>query len=357
MMRKHYLDNIRWTSVILVLVYHVFYMFNAAGVFGGLGGFSEVQYQDSFLYFVYPWFMALLFVVAGISSRYSLLHRTNKQFISDRTRRLLVPSTLGLFIFQWISGYLNVSIGGGLDMIPSFIRYPIFVLSGIGPLWFMQMLYLFSLLLILIKKLDAKDKLYYWCGKAGYVLIILFAALIWGSSQILNTPVITTYRFGIYFAAFLLGYFVFSHDEVEQKVEKMHLPMLILAVVMGIAYTIYYFGTNYADASCLKSIFTNVYAWIAILAILGCGKAWFNKTNRFSDYMTKSSFGIYIVHYLVVQVLCYLLKCHTSLPVVLIYTLAVIGVLVFSPALFELLKRIPIIRYLVLGIKKTDKGR
>ena len=51
-MRKAYIDNIRWLTVILVLVYHVFYIFNGAGVLGGMGGFTKVQYQDSMLYFV-----------------------------------------------------------------------------------------------------------------------------------------------------------------------------------------------------------------------------------------------------------------------------------------------------------------
>ncbi|HBM75175.1 MAG TPA: acyltransferase, partial [Clostridiaceae bacterium] len=67
-MRKHYIDNIRWATVLLVLVYHVFYLFNSVGVLGGVGSFSEVQYQDAVLYFVYPWFMVLLFLIAGISS-------------------------------------------------------------------------------------------------------------------------------------------------------------------------------------------------------------------------------------------------------------------------------------------------
>ncbi len=41
-MRKIYLDNIRWATVLLVMCYHVFYMFNAAGVMGGVGCFHEV---------------------------------------------------------------------------------------------------------------------------------------------------------------------------------------------------------------------------------------------------------------------------------------------------------------------------
>ena len=70
-MRKNYLDHIRWATVLLVLVYHVFYLYNHVGVLGGVGRPGTSCYQDSILYFLYPWFMALLFLIAGISSRYS----------------------------------------------------------------------------------------------------------------------------------------------------------------------------------------------------------------------------------------------------------------------------------------------
>jgi glucan biosynthesis protein C len=351
-MRKHYIDNIRWATVLLVLVYHVFYLFNSVGVLGGVGSFSEVQYQDAVLYFVYPWFMVLLFLIAGISSRYALEHRSHKQFIKDRTVKLLVPSTLGLFVFQWMVGYFNIKLGGAWNMIPTFIRYPVMVISGIGPLWFIQMLWMFSLLIVLIRKIDSKDKFYTLCRKCNLFVILFLFLPLWGASQILNMPVITTYRFGIYFVAFLIGYFIFSHDEIQDKVQKIHLPMLIIAVVMGISYTVYYFGQNYADDACLKSIFTNAYLWIAILAILGCGKAWLNKTSKFAAYMTKSSFGIYIVHYLVVLASCHYLKLYSTLPVFAIYLIAIFSVLAISPVLYELLKRIPILRYLILGIQR-----
>ena len=35
-MRKIYLDNIRWMTVLLVLIYHVCYMFNGVGILGGI---------------------------------------------------------------------------------------------------------------------------------------------------------------------------------------------------------------------------------------------------------------------------------------------------------------------------------
>ncbi len=352
-MRKPFIDNIRWCTVIIVLIYHVFYIYNSVGVLGGIGGFTAIQYQDSFLYFVYPWFMALLFLIAGISSRYALSQPSYKTFMKDKTIKLLVPSTLGLFVFHFITGYMNIKIGGGLSQIPSALLYPISVLSGVGPLWFIQTLYIFSLLLVLIRKLDSKDLLYNFFKKCNILVLILMCIPVYAASQVLNMPVITTYRFGIYFFVYLLGYFVFSHDEVQIILSRYAVPLLIVSLLMGISYTLYFFGSNYSDASVLQHIYTNLYLWFAILAILGCGKAFFDKSSKFSNYMTRSSFGIYIVHYTITLLLCYFLKTYAKLPIVMIYGIAIAGVLVLSPVVFELLRRIPLIRFLLFGIKKN----
>ncbi|MCM1145616.1 MAG: acyltransferase [Blautia sp.] len=355
-MRRLYLDNIRWATVLLVMVYHVFYVFNAVGVMGGVGNFCEVQYQDGFLYFVYPWFMVLLFTIAGMSAKYALEKMSVKDFLQKRTWKLLVPSTLGLFAYQWIVGYYNIKIGGGLEYIPSFLIYPISAVSGTGPLWFAQVLWLFSLFLLLIRRIDKNEYLWKAGGKCNAYMLILFFLLIWCGAQILNMPVITTYRFGIYLAAFLLGYFVLSHDNAQEILEKICLPMLLTSVVMGIVYTIFYFGENYADAIILKSLFTNVYAWFMTLAVLGCGKKWFNRQNAFSVYMTKRSYGFYVLHYTFISIPCSLLKNHTDLPIWIVYAAALLIVFTGTPVLYEVISRIPIARCFILGIRiKHDK--
>lgn len=350
-MRKYYLDNIRWATVVLVLIYHVCYLFNNVGVLGAIGSKTGVPAFDALLYFVYPWFMVLLFLIAGISARYSLDKRSGKQFISDRAVKLLVPSTLGLFVFQWITGYFYIKLGDGMEYIPTFLRYPIFAVSGTGPLWFAQTLFLFSILIVLVRKLDRNDKLWNLFKNCNLIIILLLFIVIWGASQILNLPVLTMYRFGIYGVAFLLGYFIFSHDKVQDAVERIHIPMLIAAIILGAFYTFYYYGEDYTSAQCLQSFFTNAYLWVAVLAILGCGKAWFNHTSNFAAYMTKSSFGLYVIHYPVVLAACYILYYYCNLPVILNYIVALVVELVFSVILFELFKRTPVIRYLVLGIK------
>ena len=109
MERKHWIDNLRWVTVLLVLFYHVFYFYNNKGVFGGVGGFGDYpqckQYQDVVMYILYPWFMPLLFLLAGISARYALQKQSAKEWFKTRTRKLLVPGTIGLFVFQYRCGF------------------------------------------------------------------------------------------------------------------------------------------------------------------------------------------------------------------------------------------------------------
>ena len=74
--RRIYLDNIRWITVVIVVIYHIIYMFNGVQPFGVIGPFKKHQLQDAFQYVVYPWFMALLFVVV----------RDERQILSGETR-------------------------------------------------------------------------------------------------------------------------------------------------------------------------------------------------------------------------------------------------------------------------------
>lgn len=351
-MRKTYIDNIRWATVLLVLIYHVCYMFNGVGVPGGIPNAENIPAFDALAYVVYPWFMVLLFVISGMSARYSLQKRTIKQFLKERTVKLLVPSTLGLFAIHWITGYFNIKMGGGLEYIPSALIYPISAVSGTGPLWFIQMLFIFSCVLVLLKKIDKKDSAWQLCKKANLPIILLLFLVIFGAAQILNMPVLTTYRFGIYFAAFLIGYYIFSHEEVQKKMESVCIPMLCLAVIGAVCYTVYYFGSNYTSPACLQSIITNLYLWIVVLAVIGCAQKYCTGETAFTRYMAKSSFGFYILHYPVLTVTCYLLQYRFKFPAICNYVIALVAELLITFALYEVLKRVPILRYLILGIKK-----
>ena len=358
-MRKIYLDNVRWITVVLVVIYHVIFMYNGIVSFSVIGPFKDVQYQDAFMYIVYPWFMLLLFVVSGMCARFSIVKTDAGKFIKQRTVRYLVPSTLGLFVIGWILGYFNMLLGGAFnDMgpVPKPVLYIIMSLSGSGPLWYIQMLWVFSVLLVLICKLE-KDRLYNKLGKTPAWVVVLLVALVYGAAQVLNTPVITVYRFGIYGTGFFIGYFVLSHDEVMDKVEKWWHVLLAAAVTFGVVFVILYWGQDYSSSAVLKSIICNVYAWFATIAILAVMKKWGNFENSFTGFMKKKSWGIYLFHYLTLIVPAYYLHEYApSLPGIVHYIAVTICAFGGSILLYEILSRIPLIRYLVCGVKKEKKG-
>ena len=354
-MRKTYLDNIRWSTVVLVVVYHVFYLFNACGVPGGVGPFAEVQPQDAILPLVYPWFMVLLFAVAGMSARYSLEKRSGKDFLKSRTIKLLIPSTLGLFVFQWLVGWLNVTIGGGLTymtQVPKMVLYLIFAVSGIGPLWFAQMLWLFSLLLVLVRKLDKKDKLHAFCEKAHPLVLLPLGFLLWCGAQVGNVPVLTFYRFGIYGVAFFGGYFILSLEKIQEALGRFRWVLLTASLALALLFVSRWYGKDYTAPGCLQSPLANLYAWCATLAVLGTFKIWIDKETGFTRYMSRASWGIYVLHYFFALITCWGLKTYTSLPVAAIYALAIIVALLGSVGCWELFRRIPFVRFAVLGIRK-----
>lgn len=350
-MRKHYLDNLRWATVLLVLIYHIFYIFNGVGILGGIPNAKNLPLFDALATLIYPWFMVLLFIISGACARYTLDKKTSKEFIKERATKLIIPSTLGLFVIHWWTGYLNIKIGGGLEYIPKALVYPISVISGSGPLWFIQLLFIFSCILVPIKKLD-KDRLWNKCKNISTPVIYLMFIAVFLSAQILNMPLLTVYRFGIYFVAFLVGYFMLSHDAVQEKIERSRWWSLGVAIIFAGWYAIKFIGTNFTDDVCLKNLITNIYLWFMVLTILGFAKKHFSKPIK---YMTKSSFGIYILHYPVLISICYLLTAYFDLSAILNYVIAFILEFVLTFGLYEIIKRIPVISFLAFGLTKNKK--
>ncbi len=73
-MRKHYIDNLKWMLILVLIPYHVGMSFNS---------WDEPNYImldsdkliSSFLVFFSPWFMPLLFLLAGTNTSYSIQKR------------------------------------------------------------------------------------------------------------------------------------------------------------------------------------------------------------------------------------------------------------------------------------------
>ena len=364
-MRKYYLDNVRWVTVVIVVIYHVFYMYNAEGILGGLGKITglSVQYYDIFQYFVYPWFMPVLYLAAGMSSRFYLDGHTDGEFVRSRTRKLLVPSTIGLFVFQFIQGYVSLSLSNAFAElaaagVPKPVVFLIMVASGSGVLWFIHLLWIYSMILVLFRKIE-KGRLLKLAARTPLWMIIVFYFPVWGAAQILNTPIVSVYRFAFYFVFFLIGYYVLSNDEVMEKLKKLAVPAIAAGIVLCTIFSVRYFiiggGMNYADKPVNRGALYAADAYFGALAMLAGMARFGDFRTELTSWMSRRSFGLYMFHYLGISSVALFIAKPGLLPAPAVYAVSLAAGFIFGYGLYALISRIPYYRWAVLGIKEEKK--
>jgi len=285
--RKHYIDNLRAFSLLLVFVFHIFRVYSYSlwddkfYIYG-----EELLITSVINVLLAIWLMPLLFAVAGISSRYALTRRSAGEYAKERAHKLLLPFVFGLLFIVPIQPYLaGLFRGGEANYLDSFTMLTDF--SGydgafsIAHLWFLIFLFVISMVsLPLMKWYESKGK-----GTLGnnvpLILIILMGLL----------PVMGSFfdvfgkRPAEYLAYFLLGYFFLSNDDLLEKLEKYRFLLLGLFVVYTSIMLFVFNGEFYEAAS-----------WLAILTLLGMGRHYLNFSGKITDYLSKSSFGVYIFH-------------------------------------------------------------
>lgn len=357
-MRKKYIDNIRSLTVLCVVVYHVIYIFNAVTP-GVVGPVTDWHGLDVLMYLFYPWFMVILFLLSGMCSRYYLESHTGKEYLRARTRKLLVPSTIGILMFGWAQGYINMAIGGAFDSMTEYparaVLFLIMCLSGTGVLWTIQVMWIFSVVLLIIRRAE-KGRLNCFGSRIGMIGLLSMGILLWGSAQILNTPVIAVYRFGIYGFAFFCGYYVFAHEKVTDTLRSYSVPLIIAACLAGILYTCMDYGNNYAVEPYVNRPLAMVYSWLMCLAVLGGMKRWGDTAGKAWSFLQRKSFGIYVFHYLPLSACAYWLTKYTRLPGAVVYLLTALSAFAGGLMLYELFSRIPVIRWCLLGIRKEKEN-
>lgn len=112
-MRKYYLDNLRSFTILLLFPVHTFMIWNDFGLkFYVWGGDNRII--STLIVLINPWFMPLLFVIAGVSAGYSLEKRSIKEFCMERVNKLFVPFVAGTVILVPIRHFMQGSFSLGM---------------------------------------------------------------------------------------------------------------------------------------------------------------------------------------------------------------------------------------------------
>lgn len=357
-MRKHYIDNLRSLAILILIPYHAAMAWNCWGEPNYMM-FGSDRVLSSLIVFFSPFLMPLLFLLAGISTKFALSKRTAGQYVFERVKRLIVPLVFGTLIFMPVMTYLadkhNCKYEG------SFLsHYKVFFtkftdLTGadggfsFGQFWFLLYLFVISLIclgIILIqKKIRAKGvpELPLWT----VVLSGLPIPLISGILEINGKSIL------LYIYIFLIGYYVFSNDETVKKISRFKFVFLAVGLVFEIL-NIWLFIWSGKSMDILNGITNDMTTWFMMLALMGLGNDYMDKNGKLSSYLSRRSFAFFSLHYICLVVMQYLMAGLFADNTALLFTVPVITAYALSFLITEAFVRIPVLSFLT-GVKTVSK--
>lgn len=370
-MRKHFINNMRWLCVLWLIPYHAAVVFNdypkvcdfyvlSAG--GGVRAFGDLVIVSA------AWMMPLLFAVAGTSACYALSKRTPAQFVKERVLRLLVPLLLCTVLLAPVQTYFaelshnSLAVPGNyFEQLLRFFTTEELTYSGyrggftFANFWFIRYLFYMSLLALpaMIWYKRKGQGMQDWISKLSVPVVA--ALFILPAEALFFAGGNTGYNFLEYTSYFLLGFFVLSNEDIQEKLRKWRWPLAVAAVglaVLNLCCKRIWFH----DYGIVYSALYRLLRWVSILAIFGLSRQYLDRRCRVTDYLTDSSYSIYLVHqsclvaiaYYVIQ--AYKFKLSQEAQYFLIVGLTIIA----SFVLYEIIRRIPGLR-MMLGYKKKAK--
>ncbi|HML53837.1 MAG TPA: acyltransferase family protein [Solidesulfovibrio magneticus] len=352
-MRKYFIDNLRWMTVLLVIPYHVFLCYNTFGYEYYVYA-VPVPIFSIFDQLCAPWLMPLLFFVSGISTTYALQKRTNRQYLTERLEKLLIPFFSGVILLTplmayYARKYYEDYAGGVWDNYLQFFRQWSTGSKGVSPyevgqMWFLLALCIISLAALPILKL-ARDgcerlRLERW---PLWAVALLFIPLGWAWGL---TPSRLQSLAGC-FALFLLGGLFFHTDAMQEKLARqawrLSLPFAAL-LSAGVALT------GRLGPGWWSPYLHALVMWMGILALMGLGRRYLNFTNPVTRYLSASSFALYIFHQAWLVMIAYYAIAAIASP--WLQAPVILGLcLACSLATFEACRRLALTRFL-FGIKR-----
>lgn len=300
--RVNYIDNLRSMTVSLLILYHLAMAYNSWGEANYIY-FQRLNPIASIVVFISPWFMPLMFLLAGVSSAYSLKKRGYSGFLKERLFRLGIPLGFGLLFLNPVLSFVADKTHNGYE--GNYIEhYRIYFtrvtdLTGydggftLGHFWFIAVLVIISILSCgIVKIVDAVTK-----NTTHFILnvMLLLGAIAAFDIKIFRKPLIT------FLCVYLLGYYWFSNQDLVKKLTKYKWIFVIIFLIASAANVILFV---YVDGFEKMNTVCNYLAFaVGIPALLCIGHDHLDFSNDASRCFSRFSYVFYFVHY-PIAILC-----------------------------------------------------
>jgi surface polysaccharide O-acyltransferase-like enzyme len=370
--RLYFLDWVRIIAFFILIVFHV-------GMYYVTWGW-HIKSPDAgtgpepFMLMSGPWRLSLLFLISGVASSFMLTRGSVLRFLRQRTVRLLVPLVFGMlvvvppqsyfevvekiaypgsygeFMAKYVSGYHGFCDKDGCLALPTW-----------NHLWFVAYLWVYTLALAaLVAVLGERFDLLAQRVAAmltGWKVVLVPAAVLALIRVLLVTHFPQThalkgdwFNHANYFSVFALGALLARVPAFWPRLEAVRWPALGIALATWSVYVVVWALPDSEKSveqlgMLLPLISANiaVLAWCAICAAIGFAHRHLQRDNAARRYLTEAVFPVYIAHQTLIVVLAHSLKPLKLAPG-LEAVLLVVMTTCLSFALFELVRRMPLLR-------------
>ncbi len=319
--RIYFIDWLRVLAVLLLILFHTARIFDIFDPFYVKNASTSSFLSYSIIVFLNQWQIPLLFLLAGASTWFALGFRSGKQYTMERLKRLLLPFLFGLLVIvppqAYLARYQQANYSANyFQFLPDYfqVRGDLTGYTGLftpAHLWFILFLLVFALVFLPVFLALKKDvgqqwisRLANWCDRPGGIYLFLLPLLVAGA-----LPDLGGKNPFVYATLFITGFLIMANDRFSKIIDRSRFAALILGIIT-IACLILFEDLRiptpkYSPADILSYLLRTTDTWFWIIAILGYGHRFLNRTNAFLRYANEATYPFYILHQTVIVAIGY----------------------------------------------------
>jgi glucan biosynthesis protein C len=324
--RRYDIDWLRVFAMLGIFILHATHLFDE-GTDWHLRNVDQSTLVLIFRGIINMWAIPTFFVLSGAGAWFGLRRRSSGKFLVERIRRLLVPMyTIGVFLIAlpmiYFDAYTNGFVGGfweavgrSLGSVRFSLDWPWLSTFFVGHLWFLQFLFLVSVVvlpLLLVLRSDPGQRFIGrvagWSSRRGGIfLAILPIAVVRDALKGLFVGEYTWAYFVFASVLFLVGYMLVADDRFTESITRNRWIGLILGIlgfsvqgffVLGQGYQM--FHEAFSLDLVLYEIGMSVGIWGWIVFLMGIARRHWNRPGKLLSYANEAVLPFYLLHQLVI---------------------------------------------------------
>ncbi len=348
--RIFWMDNLRTIIILLVVLYHVGGVYESAGLWGWFWivddpttitwvGIVGIMF-DIFM-------MPTMFFISGYLAPASLDAKSGWGFIKGKIKRLVIPWVVA--VFTLIPLYKVIFLySRGLPQEHWTTYFHITNPNSQNWLWFLPVLFLFDMFYLIFAKLNirASNISLKWAVVGTFLIGLVYSFVIGGMLGFRSwtlTPLIDfeNERLLLYFMTFLLGVLSYRQNIFAEKPKSKTLYTVASSVawlpvtghIFARLWPFFYPNPAEFPITPLYRLIWHMSFYLALLCMqyLMIESFWryLDKPGKLWSVLSRNSYGVYIIHVILIGVFGTLLL-NTGLPAVVKYLLLIVSTYVTS---------------------------